>query len=376
MSINATIDSNKYEGIEKIEVGGKTIALEQTYNGSMSIVENGTHNVAGKAEVVVNVPTESGGGITPSGSINITTNGTHDVTTYASAVVNVPQTGYSINDFVESEGETAILHKVSNVEVETTGIRSYAFAGLNMYKVTAPNATKIGDYAFKGAGLMTELDAPNVTSIGKACFYGCGAMTKANFPLVTQPTIEGMFFNCTSLTEVNMDALTALGEKMFNSCKALQTISLPSVTKANYTEHFLGCTSLQNVELPLLTAGAQSMFKNCTSLEEISFPSITALGIYMFQGCTALKKVDLGETCTTIANDIFGNCTALETVILRRNGVVTAKQGMFSASTNGVTVYVPSSQISAYQADATWAKTGASGASNATFVAIEGSEFE
>ena len=115
------------------------------------------------------------------------------------------------------------------------------------------------------------------------------------------------------------------------------------------------------------------MFENCTSLEEISFPSAISLGPEgCFKGCTSLKKVDFGANFTSLkATAPFANCTALETVILRYNGVVAANNGVFSPSTNGVTVYVPSAQLAAYQADSVWSTQ-----SNVTFAAIEGSEYE
>lgn len=58
-------------------------------SGTKDITSNGTHDVADKASVKVNVPIPEGY-IKPSGTKNITTNGTHDVKQYESAEVNVP----------------------------------------------------------------------------------------------------------------------------------------------------------------------------------------------------------------------------------------------------------------------------------------------
>ena len=68
MSISATIDNIKYAGIDKINVGGKTINLETDVSapsGSIGITENGTYDVSAYAEAVVNVQGEcaSGGAV-------------------------------------------------------------------------------------------------------------------------------------------------------------------------------------------------------------------------------------------------------------------------------------------------------------------------
>lgn len=72
-----------------VNAQGQWVASNEQYvptpTGSLNISENGTYNVADKAQAVVNVQ----GGITPTGTIQITQNGTYDVTDKASAEVNV-----------------------------------------------------------------------------------------------------------------------------------------------------------------------------------------------------------------------------------------------------------------------------------------------
>lgn len=131
MKINARIDNNEYEEIEKITAGGKEINLSATANlqektatangivtadssydglskvtinvsgGSSTLVtktitENGTYNASsdnadGYSSVEVNV--SGSGGITPTGSQTFTSNGTYDVTNIAQAIVNVAEGG-------------------------------------------------------------------------------------------------------------------------------------------------------------------------------------------------------------------------------------------------------------------------------------------
>ena len=372
MSINAKVDGVAYEGIEKITAGGKTVELTEVFSGSKVITANGTHDVSGYAQAVVEVPAQ---GTTVEGSIEITENGSHDVSRYATAVVNVAQEteGYSVDECCDGVHGKILFYKadvVTNVAV----IREYAFAGYNNAKhVTANSATEVKDYVAYNNAQITELVAPNLTKMGRDAFSGCTSLLKADYPLCTSLSNSNHFSGCTKLAEVNLPLLTGITGSMFTNCKALASISLPSATDMS-TGAFSGCTSLSSVNLPALTGNVkQNAFNGCTSLEEITLPLTGGLEVATcFAGCTALKKVDLGVNAKTLkGTNTFQNCTALETVILRYDGVVTANNGVFNASVNGVTVYVPSAQLAAYQADSMW-----SGQSKVTFAAIEGSDYE
>lgn len=58
-------------------------------SGSVTITQNGEHDIKQYEKATVNVPIPDGY-IKPSGSVNITGNGSHNVTQYENAVVNVP----------------------------------------------------------------------------------------------------------------------------------------------------------------------------------------------------------------------------------------------------------------------------------------------
>lgn len=372
MSINANVDGVAYEGIEKITAGGKTVELSEVYSGTKVITSNGTHDVSGYAEAVVEVPAQ---GTTVEGSIEITENGSHDVSRYATAVVNVAQEteGYSVDDCCEGTFGNTLFYK-ANVVTNVTSIREYAFAGTyNAKHVTANSATELNGYAAFGNAQLTELVAPNLTKMGRGAFSGCTSLLKADYPLCTTAHNDNHFNGCTKLAEVNLPLLTGITQSMFSNCKALASISLPSATRMG-TGAFQNCTSLSSVNLPALTGKVtQNAFNGCTSLEEITLPLTGGLEVAAcFAGCTALKKVDLGVNATTLkGTNVFQNCTALETVILRYDGVVTANNGVFAPSANGVTVYVPSAQLAAYQADSMWSTQG-----KVTFASIEGSDYE
>lgn len=69
-------------------------------SGTLSIEENGTHDVTDKASVSVNVPIPEGY-IQPSGTLEVTENGTHNVAEYAEVNVNVPTGGGGSSNYAK-----------------------------------------------------------------------------------------------------------------------------------------------------------------------------------------------------------------------------------------------------------------------------------
>lgn len=115
-----------YAGYGEITV---EVATPEGYikpEGSITITENGTHDITNYASAVVNVDQTiiPEGYIKPEGSVTISENGTHDITNYASAVVDVPiPEGY-----IKPEGELEITangsHNVTNYESVTVNVPS------------------------------------------------------------------------------------------------------------------------------------------------------------------------------------------------------------------------------------------------------------
>jgi hypothetical protein len=85
-------------------------------DGSLSITENGTYNVADKETAEVNVPNPS------TGSLSITTNGTYDVKNYASANVNVPSA--TTQDLFK--GQITIRNNLVNTQITVGGLLEVA----------------------------------------------------------------------------------------------------------------------------------------------------------------------------------------------------------------------------------------------------------
>ena len=159
------------------------------------------------------------------------------------------------------------------------------------------------------------------------------------------------FFQHTQLISVNLPNVTTLGTSgyEFSGCTSLQSIVLGSITTPNNfaTVNFCtDCSSLTSITFGDYYGqlGANS-FKNCSSLQSINLKRITAINGAAFSGCTSLQSITIENT---------GNCT-----LSNVNAIPTGQN---------ITIYVPSSKVSWYQAASNWTTLYQNG--DVTFSAI------
>lgn len=111
-------------------------------------------------------------------------------------------------------------------------------------------------------------------------------------------------------TERSFRGHTEVEEIYFESGSTIQ--SLPS-------DVFNGCTALKNIELPpSLRSIGNAIFRSCTSLETITIPDgIVNLGSWTFADCTSLKTVTLPASIISMNNsNSFNGCTAVTDIRL------------------------------------------------------------
>jgi phosphoribosylformylglycinamidine (FGAM) synthase-like amidotransferase family enzyme len=92
------------------------------------------------------------------------------------------------------------------------------------------------------------------------------------------------------------------------------------------------------------------------------FPNIQVLAQGSCNGCKKLKLVEIGEYCYRVENMAFFNCTALDTLILRRTVSITqmpqgALVGTPIEAGKGY-IYVPKSLKTTYETDSNYAELG------------------
>jgi hypothetical protein len=226
---------------------------------------------------------------------------------------------------------------------------STAFGHFSSLKtISGDHIVTIGDYAFVNCIALETMSLPEATDIGGFAFYGCSALETVSLPEATDIG-SFAFSNCTSLETVSLPAATTIGDHAFQDCSALETVSLPSTLTTIGSNPFPRCTNLStiivaaanpnykseggmllnkagttliaypsasgNVSLQNVTTIGDNAFFGCTALETVSLPEATDIGGSAFFLCFALKTVSL-PVATDIGDNAFSYCSALETVSL------------------------------------------------------------
>lgn len=170
---------------------------------------------------------------------------------------------------------------------------------------------KIKDDAFNSMdtlkSLVIDRGAPNLNELGERSFSGCS-------------NIEEL--------DLSNSKLTSIPEGAFAYCKNLKTIKLPSTITSIGDEAFYNCQSLTNIEgldkcnLKSIDSAA---FSNCKALENLDFSKSTFTNVpsKAFNGCSALAKITLPNTLTTIGGYAFYACYGIPQLDLSNTALTT-----------------------------------------------------
>lgn len=235
-----------------------------------------------------------------------------------------------------------------------TKIGNYTFSYAGLVSATFPSTlTAVGNYSFShNTALNTAIFAASKSNVtfGTYAFEYCalhaadadGEGTGLVLPTkLTTIDIYAFRYN-KELTAVELpDSVTRLGTNVFQYCETLETVKLPesltsignyafgnsglkSITIPNSvttlgTNVFSNCKSLESATLPqnsTLKKLSNNLFQNCELLDNVVIPdTYNEIGNYAFSGCKSLKTIDLGSV-VTFGTYVFQNCTSLEAIVI------------------------------------------------------------
>ena len=230
----------------------------------------------------------------------------YNITSETNKTVEVTYKGESYSTIIEYSGDIVVPENVS-------------------YNDTLYSVVSIGNHAFYNCGDMTSIAIPNsVTSIGKSAFYNCSSLVSITIPNLVTSIGESAFRHCSGLTsiEFNAENCAAVSNYVFDGCKALSSVIFGDKVKNIPNYVFYGCSSLTNVTIPNSVASiGGSAFMECSGLTSIVIPnSVTSIGVRAFEDCTSLVSVEYNaENCTTMGSltyHVFEGCTALSSVVI------------------------------------------------------------
>ena len=264
-----------------------------------------------------------------------------------------------------------------------TNIEDESFSGCyNLsYTIIPENVIEIDYLAFGGCSNLMSITIPEgVRSIGTNAFSGCSKLSSILIPKTVNSIGRSPFSNCVGLTSIVVDSCNGNFDSR-NNCNAIiekgsncliqgcKNTIIPQSVKSIKDFAFVGCSLLSCINIPdSVTSMGQCVFEhcssltsvtvgnnlenighyaffNCSSLKSIVIPnSVTRIEDSAFRGCSSLTSITLGDNVKNIESGVFLNCSSLESISIPE-GIECIRDNTFSGCTSLASVNLPNSII-------------------------------
>ena len=266
----------------------------------------------------------------------------------------------------EYSGEITIPSQVTyeNITYEVVAIKSSAFAGTQITKITLPSSINtIHIEAFEDCTSLNTITISGTPTISAGAFRGCSGLARVyyngsmkgwcsivfdgetatpmchatelyiNNVIVNKGTLtipedvtyigDYTFYNLQRITAVSFpsNSLLSIGGNAFANCINLASLTIPNSVKSIDGGAFYNCSKLSSATLGSgLNSIRIATFGSCTSLKNIHIPnSITSIEERAFVLCTSLEEVLIPNSVLTLGDQAFGSCSKLQNVTLSTN---------------------------------------------------------
>lgn len=221
----------------------------------------------------------------------------------------------------------------SNGELTITGF-DQGFTPTADYDLVIPadidgkTVVSIAASAFKDRTTIKTVDFPStLKKIGQEAFRNCSGLTTVTIPANVTSMDANVFWN-SGVTTATV-ACPTLGQGAFYQCSKLETVTIEEGVKVlgiNDGGAFHGCSKLATVTIPsTVTTMARNVFRDCTSLTTVNFAEgiqLETIPEYAFYN-TALTRVDIPASVKTIGTEAFRYCKMMEEVNIPSNTQLT-----------------------------------------------------
>ena len=203
----------------------------------------------------------------------------------------------------------------------------------------AKPVTRIGSHAFENCtGLMSITIPDSVTSIDDSAFRGCSSLESITIPFVGKSTtttngyeqVFGYIFGYERTdTASNVVEGATLGVYSggyfywYYIPTSLKTVVLGNTIQTIPFCGFFNCTWLTSITIPeSVTSIGNYAFRNCSGLTTVNWnaTACTSAGLVpnypVFEDCSNLKTVNIGNNVTIIPSDAFSGCTGLSSITI------------------------------------------------------------
>lgn len=217
---------------------------------------------------------------------------------------------------------------------------------------TASAVPTIPNYIFYGCeNLQTVKFHDDTTTLGSYAFQNCLNLSNVTLPS-SLTTINTYAFRDSGISNITLpEGLITIGSYAFMDCKLLEGITIPGTVKTINSAAFAGCLLLESVIFEADDGSTGLGFASgSVSLSFSPTSSVTSRGV--FGGCISLKSVDLSTrskiynsaTLTSatyenrLANYIFADCTALQSVTLPDNMILIGTASFYNSGLTSFTI--------------------------------------
>lgn len=214
-------------------------------------------------------------------------------------------------------GENAFwkLNRDGSLSITGNGaIKDYPY-GSNDLSVLPP-------WIFWETEIHTVTVGEGITDIGTYSFCEMPALTSVSLPKTLERVGECAFLEAEALKNITIPSgVKCIENSAFRNCRELTAITIPDSVTTMDVACFHGCSKLKTVVLGAgLTEINNNMFYGCSALESIEIPQgVKKISEKAFDGCTSLQKITIPKSVTEVANGAFGGCASLEKVVFEGN---------------------------------------------------------